>query len=900
MATAASSLPPASFGTGSAVVNMIRQTGIALGVAVLVAVLGGRPGLLALLWRLQLVRACPPGRRVVRGNPVRIRDCPAAVSGNERCHQALGPVRVWEATASRCLPRQARPRVRRPASCPFQEILAKESSLTSKSVAARATVYGYPRQGPDRELKKAIEGYWKGRVSADALHSTAAGLRRQAWQQLADAGIGEVPTGDFSFYDHMLDTSVMVDAIPARHRAAVAADALDGYFAMARGTQQVSPLEMTKWFDTNYHYLVPELGPDTVFTADPAKQVAELREALALGHAARPVLVGPVTYLLLAKPAPGVAAGFQPLTLLDRLLPVYAEILSELRAAGAEWVQLDEPALVQDRTQAELDATARAYRDLGALTGRPRLLVASYFDRLGEALPVLASAPVEGLAVDFTGRAAANLDALAAVGGLPGKRLVAGVVNGRNIWINDLAASLATLDALLGQAGEVDVAASCSLLHVPLDATVEHDLDPEVARWLAFARQKATEVSTLARGLAQGADTIAAELAANRADLASRAGSALIRDPAVRARAAAVTGADTHRPQPYPERAAAQRAKLGLPLLPTTTVGSFPQTTELRTARADLRAGRIDTASYEERIATEIREVLAFQEKAGLDVLVHGEPERNDMVQYFAEQLTGYVATQHGWVQSYGTRYVRPPVLVGDISRPAPMTVRWISYAQSQTERPVKGMLTGPVTMLAWSFVRDDQPLAETARQVALALRDEVSDLEASGSLVIQVDEPALRETLPLRAADRAEYLAWATEAFRLTTSGVRGDTQIHTHMCYVEFGDILNALDDMDADVASLEAARSHMQVARQLAQAGYPREVGPGVYDIHSPRIPGTGEVVSLLRKGLDGIPAERLWVNPDCGLKTRGWPEVRTSLEHLVDAARQVRDSLPGTAS
>ncbi|MFH8635162.1 5-methyltetrahydropteroyltriglutamate--homocysteine S-methyltransferase [Streptomyces lydicus] len=772
--------------------------------------------------------------------------------------------------------------------------------MTAKSAAAaaRATVYGYPRQGQNRELKKAIEGYWKGKVTADALKETARTLRRSHWQQLADAGIHEVPTGDFSYYDHVLDTSVMVGAVPDRHRAAVAADALDGYFAMARGTQDVAPLEMTKWFDTNYHYLVPELGPDTVFTADSTKQVTELTEALALGLTARPVLVGPLTYLLLSKPAPGVAADFEPLTLLDRLLPVYAEVLADLRAAGADWVQLDEPALVQDRTPAELNAAARAYRDLGALADRPKLLVASYFDRLGDALPVLAKAPVDGLALDFTDAAAANLDALAAVGGLPGKRLVAGVVNGRNIWINDLEKSLSTLGTLLGLADRVDVAASCSLLHVPLDAAVERDIDPQIARWLAFAKQKTAELVTLARGLSQGTDTIAAELAANRADLASRANSAITHDPAVRARAAAVTEADGRRSAPYAERTTAQRAHLGLPLLPTTTIGSFPQTNELRTARADLRAGRIDAAGYNDRIAAEIRDVLGFQEKAGIDVLVHGEPERNDMVQYFAEQLTGYLATQHGWVQSYGTRYVRPPVLAGDISRPEPMTVRWTSYAQSQTDRPVKGMLTGPVTMLAWSFVRDDQPLGETARQVALALRDEVHDLEAAGTSVIQVDEPALRETLPLRAADHAAYLAWATEAFRLTTGGVQDRTQIHTHMCYAEFGDIVQAIDDLDADVISLEAARSHMQVARELAAHGYPREAGPGVYDIHSPRVPSADEAAALLRKGLEAIPAERLWVNPDCGLKTRGWPETRASLENLVAAARTVRTELSGS--
>ncbi|WP_405714521.1 5-methyltetrahydropteroyltriglutamate--homocysteine S-methyltransferase [Streptomyces xanthophaeus] len=769
----------------------------------------------------------------------------------------------------------------------------------SASAAVQATVYGYPRQGQNRELKRAVEGYWKGRVTAEALRETARDLRRSNWQQLADAGLHEVPASDFSYYDHVLDTSVMVGAIPERHRAAVEADALDGYFAMARGTQDVAPLEMTKWFDTNYHYLVPELGPDTVFTADSAKQVAELKEALALGHTARPVLVGPLTYLLLAKPAPGVADDFVPLTLLDRLLPVYAEVLADLRAAGAEWVQLDEPALVQDRTPAELNAAARTYQELGALTDRPKLLVASYFDRLGEALPVLAKAPVEGLALDFTDAAAANLRDLAAVGGLPGKRLVAGVVNGRNIWINDHQKSLTLLGTLLGLADRVDVAASCSLLHVPLDAAAERDIDPQIRRWLAFARQKTAEIATLAKGLERGTGAIAAELAANQADLASRVASSITHDPAVRARTAAVTEADGRRSLPYAGRAAAQRTHLGLPLLPTTTIGSFPQTDELRVARADLRAGRTDTAGYEERIEAEIREVIAYQEKAGLDVLVHGEPERNDMVQYFAEQLTGYLATQHGWVQSYGTRYVRPPVLAGDISRPEPMTVRWTTYAQAQTGKPVKGMLTGPVTMLAWSFVRDDQPLGDTARQVGLALRDEVTDLEAAGTSVIQVDEPALRETLPLRADGHADYLAWATESFRLTTSGVRPQTQIHTHMCYAEFGDIVQAIDDLDADVISLEAARSHMQVATELAEHGYPREAGPGVWDIHSPRVPSTAEAAALLRKGLEAIPAERLWVNPDCGLKTRGWTETRASLEHLVEAAREVRAEVGGTA-
>lgn len=764
--------------------------------------------------------------------------------------------------------------------------------MTDTPATPLGTVYGYPRQGPNRELKRAVEGYWSGRVSADELRATAEGLRRDNWRQLTDAGLGEVPSGDFSLYDHVLDTTVMVGAIPERHRAAVAADPLDGYFAMARGTQDVAPLEMTKWFDTNYHYLVPELGPDTVFAADPTKVVGELREALVLGHNPRPVLVGPVTYLLLAKPTPGVDPGFKPLALLERLLPVYADVLAGLRAAGAEWVQLDEPALVQDRPKAVLDAVAAAYRRLGSLSHRPKILVASYFDRLGESLPVLAQAPVEGLGLDFTGRAAANLDDLARVGGVPGKRLVAGVVDGRNIWINDLEKSLSTLATLLGLAGQVDVAASCSLLHVPLDVSVETEIDPEITPWLAFARQKIAEIVTLTRGLTRGTRAIADDLADNRAALESRATSTLTRDPAVRSRAAAVTPQDARRAQPYAERVRAQRARLELPLVPTTTIGSFPQTAELRKARADLLAKRIDQEAYDARIAAEIREILAFQEKAGLDVLVHGEPERNDMVQYFAERLDGYIATRHGWVQSYGTRYVRPPILAGDISRPEPMTLRWIRYAQSQTSRPVKGMLTGPVTMLAWSFVRDDQPLGDTARQVALALRDEVADLEAAGVAVIQVDEPALRETLPLRAADRPAYLSWATEAFRLTTAGVRPETQIHTHMCYAEFGEILAAIEDLDADVISLESARSHMQVVHELAEAGYSREVGPGIYDIHSPRVPGVEELALLLRTALKAIPPDRLWANPDCGLKTRGWAEVRSSLENLVAAARKVR--------
>ena len=763
-----------------------------------------------------------------------------------------------------------------------------------------ATVYGYPRQGADRQLKKAIESYWAGRSSSGVLLEAGRELRMQRLAELRAAGLGEIPSNDFSLYDHVLDTAWMLGAVPSRHRDAVPdvstpAGQLDRYFAMARGGADVAPLEMTKWFNTNYHYLVPELGPDFQFKLDASKPLTEFAEALEAGVVTRPVILGPVSFLLLAKAEPNRAAGFEPLALLDRILPCYVELLAQLHEAGAQWVQLDEPALVADQPPAVLTHVDRTYRVLTALSDRPKILVASYFDRLGDALPVLAGSPVEGLALDFTGPATANLDDLAAIGGLPGKRLVAGVVDGRNIWRTDLTRALDTLDVLLGLAGTVEVAASCSLLHVPLDVTLEHDLDPQIAGWFAFARQKLEELVILARGVAGGRDAITGELQVNQTWLASRASSPIVHVDAVRARAAAVSDAELHRRSAYPRRHVAQQARLGLPALPTTTIGSFPQTTSLRQARAALRAGRLDQDAYDATMRAEIRAVVDTQTGLGLDVLVHGEPERNDMVQYFAEQLRGFLVTTHGWVQSYGTRYVRPPIIVGDVSRPEPMTVRWAQYAQSLTDRPLKGMLTGPVTMLAWSFVRDDQPLAETARQVALALRDEVIDLERAGIAVIQVDEPALRETLPLRQKDRGSYLAWAVEAFRLATAGVRDDTQVHTHMCYAEFGDVLHSITDMDADVISLEAARSEMAIVAELARAGYPNEVGPGVWDIHSPRVPSTTEISDRLRAAMAAFPAQRLWVNPDCGLKTRGYPEVRASLANLVAAASQVRAEL-----
>jgi 5-methyltetrahydropteroyltriglutamate--homocysteine methyltransferase len=773
-----------------------------------------------------------------------------------------------------------------------------------------STIHGFPRIGDRRELKAATEGYWAGRVRAQELEATARELRRQTWTFLRDAGLGQVPSNHFSLYDQVLDTCVLVGAVPERYGPPESAAELDTYFAMARGRADATAMEMTKWFDTNYHYLVPELGPATTFrlTASP-KPLAELAEARGLGVATRPVLLGPVTFLLLGKAAPGVDPRFDRLRLLDPLLEVYAQLLDELEAAGAEWVQLDEPAFVQDRSPAELEALAHAYERLGnarrgpgnpkgvprTVGARPKLLVSSYFDHLGDALAVLARSPIDGLGLDLTRGGLRNLELLAAAGGLGDRTLVAGVVDGRNVWANDLERSLAQLATLLGLAGEVVVSTSCSLQHVPIDLAAEPGLDPEVRPWLAFARQKVAEVVTLARGVAEGTEAIAEELAANRRVLEARRRSDRTRDPAVRRRLAAVGEPDLHRGSPYDVREKAQRARLGLPPLPTTTIGSFPQTGEVRRARAAHRRGELDEAAYRERMREEIARVIGLQDELGLDVLVHGEPERNDMVQYFGEQLDGVAVTEHGWVQSYGTRYVRPPIVFGDVSRPAPMTVEWLTYAQSLTPRPVKGMLTGPVTMLKWSFERDDQPREVTARQLALAIRDELADLERAGIGVIQVDEPALREGLPLRREDRDAYLAWAVEAFRLATGGVRDETQVHTHMCYSEFGEILPAIDGLDADVTSIEAARSRMELVDDLGRAGYEREIGLGVYDIHSPRVPSPEEIAELLQEALEPVGPARLWVNPDCGLKTRDYPEVLASLRNMVAAARSVRERL-----
>jgi 5-methyltetrahydropteroyltriglutamate--homocysteine methyltransferase len=738
------------------------------------------------------------------------------------------------------------------------------------------TVLGYPRIGARRELKRATEAFWTDRDSAADLEGTAAGLRRQTWEMLRDAGLTGIPSNTFSLYDHVLDTAVMVNAIPGRFAAL---DGLNAYFAMARGTDGIAPLELTKWFDTNYHYLVPELGPGTDLRLASDKPLREYLEARSLGIETRPVLLGPVSFLLLSKPA---EPGFQPLDLLDLLLDVYVRLLGDLHAAGARWVQLDEPVLAADRTAGDLEALRHAYHRLGSLPRRPALLVSTQFGEIGDALPVLAASPAEAIGLDFVA-GPGNREALAAAGGISGKTLVAGVVDGRNVWRADLPGALSLCASLLGLAGQLTVSTSCSLLHVPLDLRTETSLAPDLAGRLAFARQKVDEVVALGRALTEGRWAISGQLTAPQAP--ARAVNA-----AVRARVDAL-GGDPQR-TPYALRQAAQAD--GLPVLPTTTIGSFPQTEEIRRARADHRAGRISGDAYTGIMRAEIDRVIALQEDIGLDVLVHGEPERNDMVQYFAEHLDGFAATEHGWVQSYGTRYVRPPILHGDVSRPGPVTVGWARYAQSRTARPVKGMLTGPVTMLAWSFVRDDQPLSQTAMQVALALRDEIADLEAAGIRIIQVDEPALRELLPLRQAEREEYLDWAVRAFRLATSGAADATQIHTHMCYSEFGEIIGAIDALDADVTSVEAARSRMEFIGDLAAAGFARGIGPGVWDIHSPRVPDVTEIAEALSLAIGVMGQARLWANPDCGLKTRGYAETEPALRNLVAAARQLRDS------
>ncbi|GAA3943676.1 5-methyltetrahydropteroyltriglutamate--homocysteine S-methyltransferase [Microbacterium soli] len=759
------------------------------------------------------------------------------------------------------------------------------------------TILGYPRIGRRRELKRAVEAFWAGRIDEAELEATAARLRAANRSRLIELGLGRDDSSipeSFSYYDQVLDAAVTVGALPTRFEDLRDADGtigLPAYFTAARGEGDRAPLEMTKWFDSNYHYLVPEIGPETVFSLSSDRLVRELEEAVAAGLRTRPVIVGPVTLLALAKPSDAAGEGFDPLSRLDDVVPVYAELLAKLKAAGAEWVQLDEPALVSETLPADsaalADAARRSLTVLGGSDDRPAILVAAPYADLGTALPVLASAPVEAIAVDLVRGAVP-----AALPELEGKTLVGGVIDGRNIWRGDLAAAFAKLEALrdLG-ARRVAASTSTSLLHVPHDVEDETKLDARLVSWLAFADQKVGQIVTLARGLAEGRSVIRAELDAASAALSDRRDAPGVRDGAVRGRA--LSEADFVR-APYQDRERAQRA-LDLPVLPLTTIGSFPQTAEIRRARARFSRGEVPQDDYEAFLRSEIDRVVALQEGLGLDVLVHGEAERNDMVQYFAENLDGFAVTEHGWVQSYGSRATRPSILWGDVSRPAPITVSWASYAQSLSTKHVKGMLTGPVTILAWSFVRDDQPLSETANQVALALREEIADLEAAGIAIIQVDEPALRELLPLKKADHADYLDWSVGSFRLATGGAAAATQVHTHLCYSEFGVVIDAIRALDADVTSIEAARSRMEVVGDIKGSGFDHGIGPGVYDIHSPRVPGVAEIEALLRRATAELPLSRLWVNPDCGLKTRGYEETVASLRNIVEATRRVREDV-----
>ncbi len=763
---------------------------------------------------------------------------------------------------------------------------------------------GYPRIGEKRELKAATEAYWQGRLTRAELERTAQVLRRQNWLAQQQAGIDLIPSNDFSFYDQMLDVSCLVGNVPERFGWRGGEVDLDTRFAIARGVRPgdstvcgcgqehtaTQASEMTKWFDTNYHYLVPEFRAHTQFRLSDDKIFAEFSEALALGIRTKPVLVGPVTYLLLGKMTEPSERTFDRLELLERLLPVYIQVLQKLAGLGAEWVQLDEPVFSLDLTRAQQAALTTAYATLAAAAPGLKLLVANYFGGLGKNRPVFLGLPVHALHVDVV-RAPEELDSL--VREWPaGKLLSLGVVDGRNIWRNDFAATLPKLEkaaAVLG-AERLLVAPSCSLQFTPVTLRHEDQLDPELKSWLAFAEEKLAEVVTLRDLLAGTAKP--GKLAANQSALAARRASARIHRPEVKTRLAGVTAAELNRNLPFAQRQARQRARLQLPLLPTTTIGSFPQTAAVRAARARWKKHELTDAEYERFLEAETARCVRFQEESGLDVLAHGEFERNDMVEYFGEQLGGYAFTANGWVQSYGTRCVKPPIIYGDVFRPQPMTVRWAAYAQSLTKRPVKGMLTGPITMLQWSFVRDDQPRRDTAWQIALALRDEVRDLERAGIAVIQIDEPALREGLPLRRADWDAYLGWAVDAFRLTAAGVRDDTQIHTHMCYCEFNDIIEAIARLGADVITIETSRSNMELLDAFATFQYPNEIGPGVYDIHSPRVPDAGEMERLLLRAAQVLPVENLWVNPDCGLKTRGWEEVAPALANLVQCAKNLR--------
>lgn len=758
---------------------------------------------------------------------------------------------------------------------------------------------GFPRIGANRELKFALEAYWNGSSSRDALLTVGADLRARHWVQ--QAGLDYVPVGDFSFYDHVLDMSFTLGHLPARVRD-FHGDPLDNLFRVARGRTNkdaethgaccggVSAGEMTKWLDTNYHYIVPEFTADTTFTLDASRLLDQLAEARRSGVEAKPVIIGPLTYLALGK----AKDGSDPLTLLPRLTSVYAELLSTLAQAGAKWVQVDEPILVTELTSVWQSAFQDAY---ARLSGAPvKLLLTTYFGRLDGNLSLACQLPVHGLHVDAV-NARDEVDNILDL--LPTDRVLSlGVINGRNIWKTDLNRTLDWLEPIAARLGKrLWIAPSCSLLHVPVDLSSEHKLDADLRNWLAFAVQKLDELQIVATALREGRAAVHAELETNRAAIESRRTSSKVHNPAVQAVVARITPAYGQRQHPYAVRAKLQGERLRLPAFPTTTIGSFPQTSAIRQTRSRFKRGEIGEVEYRTAMQDEIARSVREQEQLGLDVLVHGEAERNDMVEYFGEQLDGYAMSQFGWVQSYGSRCVKPPILFGDISRPKPMTVEWIRYAQSLTDKPMKGMLTGPVTILNWSFVRDDQPRSASCNQLALAIREEVLDLERAGVRIIQIDEAALREGLPLRRAEWQCYLDWAVEAFRICANGVRDDTQIHTHMCYSEFNDIIAAIAGMDADVITIETSRSDMELLEAFDTFKYPNEIGPGVYDIHSPNIPTQDHIVALMQKAAQRIPAQRLWVNPDCGLKTRQWPEVIPALANMVAAARTLRAELGG---
>lgn len=755
---------------------------------------------------------------------------------------------------------------------------------------------GFPRIGAKRELKFALESYWKGESSRDELKALGAQLRQRHWEN--QAGLDLVPVGDFSFYDQVLDASFLLGNLPERVQG-FHGDELDNYFRVARGRSAkgledhsaccggVAAGEMTKWFDTNYHYIVPEFTADTQFKLDASRLLEQLAEAKAQGVKAKPVIIGPVTYLALGK----AKDESNKLALLDRLLPVYVQLLETLAKAGVEWVQIDEPILVTELDADWQQAFKTAYQQLKA--AGVKLLVATYFGQLLENAALAASLPVAGLHVD----AINDRDGVDALLKLLGddKVLSLGVINGRNIWKTDLTAVLDWVEPIAKQLDErLWIAPSCSLLHVPVDLDSEEKLDADVKSWLAFALQKLDELRVLGKALSQGRDAVKAELADNLAALTARRNSPRVNNPAVKAAVARISAELGKRKSVYEQRASKQAEFLKLPAFPTTTIGSFPQTAEIRRARSEFKAGRLDENSYQAAMRAEIERSVREQEKLGLDVLVHGEAERNDMVEYFGEQLDGYAFSQFGWVQSYGSRCVKPPILFGDISRPQAMTVEWITYAQSLTQKPMKGMLTGPVTILNWSFVRDDQPRSASCLQLALAIREEVLDLEKAGVHVIQIDEAALREGLPLRKSQWQSYLDWAVESFRITANGVGDETQIHTHMCYSEFNDIISSIADMDADVITIETSRSDMELLEAFENFQYPNEIGPGVYDIHSPNIPTEQHIVNLMKKAAERVPAERLWVNPDCGLKTRQWAEVIPALTNMVAAAKVLRAS------